>query len=63
MGVVVIGGGGGGTPPGRASLSVDGNEIVSEEGQSIAIFPNTPKGRKDCIRYLKMLDRETNQEE
>lgn len=63
MGVVVIGGGGGGTPPGRASLSVNGNEIVNEEGQAIAIFPNTPKGRKDCIRYLKMLDREETKDE
>lgn len=63
MGVVVIGGGGGGTPPGRASLSVDGNEIVNEEGQAVAVFPNSAKGRKDAIRYLKMLDRETNQEE
>lgn len=59
MGVVVIGGGGGGTPPGR--ISAEGNEIVNEEGQTVAVFPNTKQGRKDCIRYLKMLDREAEE--
>jgi hypothetical protein len=58
MGVVVIGGGGSGGPKPN-QLSADGTAIEDSDGQTVAVFPNTPKGRKDCIRYLKMLDRES----
>lgn len=58
MGVVVIGGGGSGGPKPN-KISADGAEIQDSEGQPVAVFPNTEKGRKDCIRYLKMLDRES----
>jgi hypothetical protein len=55
MGIVVIGGGGGGgTQPQRVS----GSEVLDSEGQTVAVFPPTAKGRKDCIRYLRMIQRE-----
>lgn len=59
MGVVVIGGGGAGGGGNQNKLSADGNEIQDEAGQTVAVFPNTKQGRKDCIRYLKLIDRET----
>jgi len=59
MGVVVIGGGGAGGGGNQNKLSADGTAIEDSEGQTVAVFPNTKQGRKDCIRYLKMIDRES----
>ena len=57
MGIIVIGGGGGGgTNPTR--LSADGATVEDADGQAVAVFPQTAKGRKDAVRYLKMLQRE-----
>lgn len=61
MGVVVIGGGGAGGG-GQQQNRVEGGEIVDTSGQQVAVFPDSAEGRKNAIRYLKMLDRESNQE-
>lgn len=62
MGVVVIGGGGAGGG-GNQQNRVEGGEIVDSSGQQVAVFPDSPEGRKNAIRYLKMLDRESGQTE
>ena len=62
MGVVVIGGGGAGGGGNQNKLSAEGGEVVDSSGQQVAVFPDSPEGRKNAIRYLKMLDREANPE-
>jgi hypothetical protein len=57
MGIVVIGGGGGGGQDPRR-LSEDGASLVSSQGDPVAVFPQTPEGRRAARSYLKMLDGE-----
>lgn len=61
MGVVVIGGGGAGGGGQQQGRTVEGAEVKDASGQQVAVFPDTPEGRKNAIRYIKMLDRETHE--
>lgn len=60
MGIVVIGGGGGGggTNPGRAEAKGSEVHAVDGHGPALAVFPNTPEGRKNAVRFAKIVANE-----